>query len=113
MVVVDTSVLIHLERNAEARRRFVRDDKGEIAVSAVTISELLAGAHSSKVSAETRRRVLRFVKWVRAQLPLFAVDLRVARVHAPIWTALHERAPGSTRTTSSSRRPPSRERRSS
>jgi tRNA(fMet)-specific endonuclease VapC len=89
--LIDSSVLIAAERghlNFEAiSARFADED---VAISAVTASELLHGVHRARTAAQRRRRQA-FVEGLFAQLPVIGFDLTVARVHASLWADLAKR----------------------
>ncbi len=88
---IDSSVLIAAERGRltldEIAARFGEED---VAISAVTASELLHGVHRAKTSVHRNRRQA-FVEGLIAQLPVIAFDLVVARVHASLWADLASR----------------------
>ena len=86
--LIDTSVFITLERRRESVTSL---DSGAIdepvALAAITASELLAGVRR----ADTPQRRLRreaFVEGILELVPVLPMDLRVARVHAEIWSHL-------------------------
>jgi tRNA(fMet)-specific endonuclease VapC len=96
--VLDTTVFIELERAmralpaaqamAEVTRRLalqVGEDE-EVAIAAITASELLHGVH--RASEEHRGRRSAFVEAVIAAFPTLSFDLLVARVHARLWAGL-------------------------
>jgi len=86
--LIDSSVLI-----ATARGKLNFDElaaEEEVAISAVTASELLHGVHRAKTPAQRHRRQA-FVEGLLAQLPVIAFDLTVARVHASLWADLASR----------------------
>jgi tRNA(fMet)-specific endonuclease VapC len=89
--LIDSSVLIAAERGALALDAFAaRYAEEDIAISAVTASELLHGAHRARTPAQRHRRQA-FVEALLAQLPVIAFDLTVARVHASLWADLAKR----------------------
>ena len=80
--LIDTSVLIAAERgrlDPDALQR--ENDDEEIAIAAITASELLHGVHRL-AGAVARTRAERFVERILAVIPVIAFDLDVARVHA-------------------------------
>jgi tRNA(fMet)-specific endonuclease VapC len=97
-VIVDTSVFINLERASEK----VRDaDLGqllsailtpsldadeEVAISAITASELLHGVHRAASALRARRDA--YVESVLGAIPVIEFDLYTARVHARLWADL-------------------------
>jgi len=87
-VVVDTTVLITLERRHQrfdALDVVVQDPSPVLA--AVTISELLLGAHRAD-TIDRRRRRESLVEDLVARFPVLAFDLAVAYVHAELWAQL-------------------------
>jgi tRNA(fMet)-specific endonuclease VapC len=89
--LIDSSVLIAAERGDLAldvlSTRYAKED---MAISAVTASELLHGVHRARTAAQRHRRQA-FVEGLLAQIPVIAFDLSVARVHASIWADLAKR----------------------
>jgi tRNA(fMet)-specific endonuclease VapC len=89
--LIDSSVLIAAERGAlafdEIAARYAEDD---VAISAVTASELLHGLHRARTEVQRLRRQA-FVEGLLAQLPVIPFDLTVARVHASLWAVLARR----------------------
>jgi predicted nucleic acid-binding protein len=80
--LIDTSVLIAIERGQlDPARLAAEDDDEAVAIAAITASELLHGVHRLR-GAVARTRAERFVERVLAELPVIAFDLDVARVHA-------------------------------
>ena len=86
--LIDSSILIAAERGdldlGAFRSRFGAE---EVAISAVTASELLHGVHRARTPDQRHRRQA-FVEGLLAQLPVLAFDLTVARVHASLWAEL-------------------------
>jgi tRNA(fMet)-specific endonuclease VapC len=89
--LIDSTVLIAAERGQlnldEVATRYAEED---VAISAVTASELLHGIHGARTAAQRHRRQA-FVEGLIAQLPVIAFDLTVARVHASLWGELARR----------------------
>ena len=81
--LLDTSVLIRLERSGST---LTLGDDEEVAIAAITASELLHGVHR----ADLRRRAQReaFVEHVLRVLPVYPFSLETARVHARLWADL-------------------------
>ena len=79
----DSSVLIRLERSGST---LTLGDDEEVAIAAITASELLHGVHR----ADPRRRAQReaFVEHVLHVLPVYPFSLETARVHARLWADL-------------------------
>ena len=89
--LIDSSVLIAAERGDLALDAFTaRYAAEEVAISAVTASELLHGVHRAKTASRRHRRQA-FIEGLLAQLPVIAFDLTVARVHASLWADLAKR----------------------
>lgn len=81
--LIDTSVLIAVERG-ELDLAIVReDDDEEVAIAAITASELLHGVHRLR-GAVARTRAERFVEHLLDAIPVIPFDLDVARIHARI-----------------------------
>jgi tRNA(fMet)-specific endonuclease VapC len=87
-VLIDTSILVDVERGGGALDDSI--DQEERAISAITMSELLHGAHRA-VSDETRLRREAFVERLVASIEAVPITDAIARVHARIWADL-ERA---------------------
>jgi tRNA(fMet)-specific endonuclease VapC len=89
--LIDSSVLIAAERGQldldDLAARYAEED---MALSAVTASELLHGLYRAKTAAQRHRRQA-FVEGLLAQLPVIPFDLAVSRVHASLWAGLAER----------------------
>ena len=96
--VVDTTVFVDLQRGVRRRRpndtgrligerleRFLGPDE-EVAIAAITASELLHGVH--RASTEHRARREAFVESVLAAVPVLDFDLLAARAHARLWAGL-------------------------
>jgi len=88
--LIDASVLIAAERGQlsldDIASRYAQED---VALSAVTASELLHGLYRARTAAQRHRRQA-FVEGLLAQLPVVPFDLTVARVHASLWADLSE-----------------------
>ena len=80
--LIDTSVLIAAERGRlDPAVLGAENDDEEIALAAITASELLHGVHRLK-GAVARLRAERFVERLLSTIPVIPFDLGVARVHA-------------------------------
>jgi tRNA(fMet)-specific endonuclease VapC len=89
--LIDSSVLIAAERGDLALEDFsARYGEEDVAISAVTASELLHGVHRARTPSQRHRRQA-FVEGLLAQLPVIAFDLTVARLHASLWAGLAKR----------------------
>ncbi len=89
--LIDSSVLIAVERGALDLTSLpisLRDD--EVAIAAITASELLHGVHRADGEARRSRREA-FVEALLQRLPVLPFDLLVARTHARLWAGLLNR----------------------
>lgn len=88
-LLIDTDVLIELERADYAAEldRLMGDE--ERAISVITVSELLHGVLRAKGPIRARRRA--FVEHILAVLGAIAITEPVARIHAEIWAELSSR----------------------
>lgn len=96
--VLDTTVFIEMERTmrgqpaertmADAAMRLEAQlgEGEEVAIAAITASELLHGVH--RASDEHREQRAAFVEAVLAAFPTLSFDLLVARAHARLWAGL-------------------------
>jgi predicted nucleic acid-binding protein len=81
-LLIDTSVLIAWERG-HAR---VEDVTEDAAISVITVTELLQGAHRARGAHRVRRTAA--VNEVLAEFDVVDITVRVARVHSEIWAEL-------------------------
>jgi len=89
--LIDSSVLIAAERGDLALDAFsTRYAQEDLAISAVTASELLHGVHRARTPGQRQRRQA-FVEGLLTRLPVIPFDLTVARVHASLWADLAKR----------------------
>jgi tRNA(fMet)-specific endonuclease VapC len=96
--VLDITVFIDLERAMRAlptapamtevaqRLEAQLGEDEEVAIAAITASELLHGVH--RAAQEHRGRREAFVEGVLTAFPTLSFDLLVARAHARLWAAL-------------------------
>jgi tRNA(fMet)-specific endonuclease VapC len=84
-VLIDTSILVDLERRGGA----LDDSLGpeERAISVITMSELLHGAHRA-IDDDTRLCRGAFVERLVASIEAVPITDAIARVHARIWADL-------------------------
>ena len=88
VVVVDSSVVIAVERGQMTLDDALGDRADvELAISAVTASELLHGIHRASTGPRKKRRAT-FVEHVLSQWTMLPFDLEAARIHARIWADL-------------------------
>ena len=86
--LIDSSVLIAAERGQlDLERLSSLYAEEDVAISAVTASELLHGLYRARTASRRHRRQA-FVEALLAQIPVIAFDLTVARVHASLWAEL-------------------------
>lgn len=88
-ILIDSSVLIAAERGALDLRKTMAGAEEEIALAAITASELLHGVHRAAPTQLAAREA--FVEQLLARLPVLSFDLLAARVHARIWAGLAAR----------------------
>ena len=88
VALIDASVLIAAERGQlDLDVLGGKGDSLDLAIAAVTASELLHGVHRAP---EPERRAKReaFVERLLVALPVLSFDLTAARIHARIWADL-------------------------
>ena len=88
-VLIDTSVIVGLERRGLALADLARIGASDavVAVASMTASELLVGIHRAAPSSRRTNR-LAFVERILTDLRVVPFDLPAARTHARIWTDL-------------------------
>jgi predicted nucleic acid-binding protein len=88
-LLIDTDLLIDLERGASAPaiEEILGDE--ERAISVITVSELLHGVLRATGARRARRRA--FVEHLLGELQAIPITEPVARVHADIWATLAAR----------------------
>jgi tRNA(fMet)-specific endonuclease VapC len=87
-LLIDTDVLVGLERSDAPDLEALLGDE-PVAMSVVTVSELLHGVHRATDAVRIARRA--FVEHLLAGLPSIPITDPVARVHAEIWATLAAR----------------------
>ena len=88
-VLIDTDMLVDLERgvaNPTVEQRIGSENR---AISVITVSELLFGVHRAKGAQRSRRGA--FVEHLLAELQAIPITETVARVHADLWARLAAR----------------------
>lgn len=86
-VLIDTSVLIAIERSELALDAVAADPREPLAISAVTAHELLRGV--ARLPPGVRRaRSERWLETLLGAVPVIEYDLDVARVHAALWAEM-------------------------
>lgn len=81
--LLDSSVLVRLER---AGAGLSLPDGEDVAIAAITVSELLHGVHRADPARRPQREA--FVENVLSIFPVVAFDVQIARVHARLWANL-------------------------
>ena len=82
--LIDSSVVIDLERKNLSLEDVRSDHYEEWNISAVTVSELLFGLYRAQTEAQKDRRQA-FLEGVLERLTVLSFDLRAAEEHARIW----------------------------
>ena len=86
--LIDASVLVEIERGGLDLQAVLEAQADlEVAISAVTASELLHGVHRATQGKRRMRREA-FVEHLLGRLPVVPFDLLAARVHARLWAEL-------------------------
>lgn len=85
-VLIDTDVLVDLERGVAGAKFDQVVGEQECAISVVTVSELLHGVHRSSGARRARRSAV--VEHLLAGLHAIPITEPVARVHAGLWAQL-------------------------
>lgn len=80
-LILDTTVLVAVERSREGLDVIVADDD-DVAIAAITAAELLVGVHLADDARSEVRAA--FVDAVLATIPTVDYDLAVARAHAEL-----------------------------
>jgi len=87
-IIIDSSVLIAIERGKLDQAEFLRRYAGEaVYLSIITASELLHGVHRATTD-DIRQRRSQFVESLLGSFTLLPVDLAVARKHAELSATL-------------------------
>lgn len=90
--VIDSDVLITLERSGLSPEETIVTigETESVAISSITVSELLVGVHRAQ-SEERRLRRSAFVEAIVERVTVLPFDTRIARVHAEVWAQLAAR----------------------
>jgi tRNA(fMet)-specific endonuclease VapC len=81
--LLDSSVLIRIERTGSV---LDLPETEEVAIGAITASELLHGVHRADAQHRAQRQA--YVEHVLQTLRVLPFDLQTARVHARLWADL-------------------------
>jgi tRNA(fMet)-specific endonuclease VapC len=88
-ILIDTDLLIDLERRSRVPEIDVALGDEDRAISVITVSELLHGVLRASGAVQVRRRA--FVEHLLAGLEAIPITEPVARMHAQIWADLASR----------------------
>jgi predicted nucleic acid-binding protein len=81
-MLIDSSVLIAWERDqGDIERQLASHGDEDVAIAAITASELLHGVHRATTPARRNQREA-FVEGLLSRLPIISFDLVTARIHA-------------------------------
>ena len=87
-VLIDTNIIIDLERGAIDISRIVRGrEEEDFFISVISASELLYGVHKARELAIRSKRDA-FVESVLRLFPILPIDLIVARIHSELVSSL-------------------------
>lgn len=90
-VILDTSVLITIERSSLNIENFIKGREEEpFGISAITVSELLHGVHRAD-SEKRRLKREAYVEKIIETFPIYPFDLSASRIYARIWANLAKR----------------------
>jgi len=83
-MILDTSVIVAAERRGHTVPEIlehIKELRGEleVALSVVTIAELVHGAYRTETQTQQRRR-LEFIEWLSSELPVHPVTINIARL---------------------------------
>jgi tRNA(fMet)-specific endonuclease VapC len=87
-LLLDTSVLIDVERDGFDLDDLIRDDD-EPAIAAVTVAELGVGVEIASGKRKSARKL--FLDEVIATLPIIGYEIEVARAHTALLVAVRKR----------------------
>jgi tRNA(fMet)-specific endonuclease VapC len=86
-VLLDTSILVEIERGTLDLERAVGDLNEPVAMAAITACELLCGIARLPVGVR-RARSERWLETLLGVVPVIDYDVDIARVHAALWAEL-------------------------
>ena len=87
LLLLDTTFLIDAERGEDALDQLI-DDDDDVAISAVTVAELLVGVRLATARHRARREA--YVDAVLATIPVTDYDVNVALAHAELLAAVRK-----------------------
>lgn len=89
--LIDSSVFISAERGKlDFDAVLEKSAEDEVALAAITASELLHGVHRAGTTEQRSRREA-FVERILAEFAVLPFDLLAARIHARLWAQLASR----------------------
>ena len=89
--LIDSSVLIHLERGSSDIEQLVANrENEEMFLSVVAASELLHGVHRA-VDDDVGARRAAWVEALLVWIPVLPIDLATARLHSQLWSDLQKK----------------------
>lgn len=88
--LIDSSTLIAAEQGEVDLEKLIRESFDDVAIAAITASELLHGVHRLK-GGVNQAKAERFVEALIDRLPVMPFDLEAARVHARLGSELAAR----------------------
>jgi tRNA(fMet)-specific endonuclease VapC len=89
-LLIDSSVLIDLERRGISPATLRQTNDETTAISVVTVAELLFGLHRAATESQRARRE-DFIAKARENLDVLPFDLSAANLYARIWSQLVRR----------------------
>jgi tRNA(fMet)-specific endonuclease VapC len=91
LLFLDTSVLVAAERRRLSMDAIAQPDpEARLAMSVITVAELLQGQHRARTDQQRQSRES-FINDMLIRVEVFVVDVAVAHEHARIWADLAER----------------------
>lgn len=87
-IILDTSVLIALERNLlDIHKLITHREEESFGISVITASELLHGVYRANTEKRRLKREA-FVEKILEKFPIYPFDLTTARIYARLWANL-------------------------
>ena len=86
-LIIDSGVFVRWERSGRAMDFSPWAGYGDVAISAITVSELLVGVYRADTEQRRQRREA-YVETILAQVPVVDFTAEVARVHAELLATL-------------------------
>ncbi len=86
-LLVDSSILITLERTGRSAADLKQKLDDDLAIAAITLSEIMAGLYHAQTEAQRSKRQV-FIDQTLESLPVLPFDHAAAIVHSRIWNRL-------------------------